>query len=185
MTKKVLTLIIGFNALIVGLSIFQSCGLDYDASICNIWFSHVYQDNDSQSSDYGKIDIELHGNDNCQSAFHRFNLDLIQSCYATTKCVNWQNSIDKESIEISFDKKIIIYNDTIVAGENILSNETIKNATDIVTENDCNVKLIKINIASEIGKMIEFEIGTYIMTFKCSTSDDREFEEIYGYEFKE
>ena len=185
MIRKTFILIAGFNVLIIGLSVLQSCVSKYDASICNIWFSHVYQVNDSDSEEFGKIELELYGNDNCQSAFNPLQFNLIQTCNATTRCVDWQNSIDKESIQVLLDKKIVIDRDTIVPGENVLTNSTIKNATDIVTENDCDVKLIKINISGETGKLIEFENGTYMITFKCSTSDNRVFEETYGYGFNE
>ena len=184
MIKKILILIIGFNTLAFGLSVFQSCGLlGYDAWICDMEFSYVYQETDTNQTDFGRIDFNLHGIYSCEQAFNTIQIDLIQSCLATTKCANWQNEIDNSSIQIIFDKRIVIENDTISGGENILENKNIDLATEIKIEDDCKFMSVKVSIAGETGRFLEFEEGVYSIIFRCSTSDNRDLDEEFEHTF--
>lgn len=183
MIKKTVSIFICFYSLIFISVLFQACR-PYDASICRIWFDGIIQDNISDSETEGSIFFNLTANDNCQTALTDFKLDLVKSCTATTLCVNWQNSILKETIELSFNKEILFENETIPANSDILQYDGIKEFVVIKIEDNCDVQDISIILPNQISSLIEFEIGQYGTTFKCLTSDGLSFEEQTYYEFR-
>ena len=96
------------------LSLLQSCELfKYDASICDIDFMSINLNYDGADNLIEEIGFEIYSIKSCPSAVKIQNLQIFKSCYATTKCAEWQNSLDISSFKLYLDKSLYIDNDTI------------------------------------------------------------------------
>jgi len=169
----------GFYGLVILFSILQSCNwLRYDASICHIDFFGINGNSwdsrpDNLTNEFG---FEIIADDNCKSAYILKNISLISSCYATKKCADWQNDLDESTYDLSFDRLIIVNNDSIKPGNNILENGYIKSNVKIEKDKDCSLITSTIRISGTIKNEMVLDTGIYIATFRCKTTDGKEFE---------
>ncbi len=178
MIRKLIIITGGFYGLVVLFSIFQSCDLlRYDASICHIDFYGINCKSwDSIPDDLtNEIGFEVMADDNCENTFIFNDFNLISSCYATTKCPDWQNDLDVSTYDLSFDKLIIVNNDSINPGSNILGNGYVKSNTKIETDKGCPSITSTIRISGTIKNDLVLDTGVYIATFRCKTTDGKEF----------
>lgn len=179
MIRKLIIIIAGFYGFFVLTTILQSCDLlSYDATICDIYFTGIKNfQSDSEPDDLTQeIGFVIRAKDYCTSAFNFNDLNLISSCYATTKCADWQNGLNESSFELSFDKLIIFNNDTIKPNQDLLKIASIKTGIKIVTTNECKFILSRINFSDELRNKLLIDTGIYNVTFKCKTTDGKEFE---------
>ena len=77
---------------------------------------------------------------------------------------------------MSFDKLIIFNNDTIKPNQDLLKIASIKTGIKIVTTNECKFILSRINFSDELRNKLLIDTGIYNVTFKCKTTDGKEFE---------
>lgn len=179
MIRKLIIIITGFYGFVVLISILQSCDLlKYDATICDIYFAGIQNSqSDSEPNDLTqKIGFMIRTEDYCTSAFNFNDFNLITSCYATTKCADWQNGLNESSFELSFDKLIVFKNDSIKPNQDLLTFDCFKSEIKIVTTNECKFILSKIDFSDELRNKLLVDTGIYNVTFKCKTTDGKEFE---------
>jgi hypothetical protein len=179
MIRKLIIFITGFYGLIVLFLILQSCDLlRYDASICHIDFFGINCNSwDSIPDDLtNEIGFEVRADDNCKSAYFLRDFSLISSCYATTKCPDWQNDLDVSTYDLSFDRLIIVNNDSLKPGINILENGYIKSNVKIEKDKGCPLITSTIRISGTIKNKMVLDTGIYIATFRCKITDGKEFE---------
>jgi len=179
--KKVIILIAGYLIIGVTIVMMQSCFLSYDDWIADIVFKGNNRSTDPEVDDLTeKIGFQIIAGNS--SVSHRLanikNIDLFSKCYATTKCANWQNSLDISSFSMVFDKSFVYDSDTIEAGMDILKLELMRK--DILIEknqeeSECLVIFYLINFSPELTKRLTFETGEYVVSFSCRTNDGKEF----------
>lgn len=163
-----------------GISTFTSCGelLKYDATICDISFGGLNSDfatNSAQPDKFsGRIGFEIQSISKSPTCLLP-TIQLFNSAYATSKCAVFQNQLLKSSYELSFDRPIILNGDTINSNTNLLAITNIAGNTDINLDEDCKFVTSTIVFRQELIDQIVFELGDYLVTFKCSTSDNKTF----------
>jgi hypothetical protein len=179
MTKKVITLIgIYF---FVGILLFQinSCDLlKFDMTICDIHFSSIsnrYVNQEAIDTLTGEIGFIITDIPSSPSCFYLPNAALFNSAMATTKCGDYQNRLITSSYELYFSQNLIIENDTIFANTNALDYPFIKNQTKITCTENCDYIQSYIIFEDDLYNSVTFEEGSYEVSFRCTTSDDRHF----------
>lgn len=177
MRQKLILIFIGFCGFAIMISFLQSCDLmKYDATICDIEFTGINQSLSEPDYLTEKIGFVIRSVNNCPSALNLNRLNLISSCYATTKCAEWQNALLESSYELRLDRQIILENDTILPNTDLLHVEKLKVGIKISTENDCKFIISTIDFSDEIREKLNVETGIYNVTFNCRTTDGKEFE---------
>lgn len=138
MKQKLIMIFIVFYGIAIMISILQSCDLmKYDATICDIEFTGINQSYSEPDNLTEKIGFMIRSVNNCTSSLNLDRLNLISSCYATTKCAEWQNGLLESTYEMRFDRQIILENDTILPNTDLLKVEKLKIGIKISIENDC------------------------------------------------
>jgi hypothetical protein len=185
MIKKTFTIIAVSFIISLILPFFQSCDWRYDATICDIDFISINQSFDSPDDLTEEIGFEIWSQTSCQSAFNLKNLSLFQSCYANTKCADWQNGLDISSYQLTLDRQIIFENDTLDSNTDLLKVENILSEIDITINEECKIVTSSIIFSRELKTKLDFEYGEYTVFFRCKTTDNREFEKELIVIFKE
>lgn len=163
----------------ISLTVFQSCEdlLSYKASICDIEFrglKYEYPDfqPDTMTTDVGFI-VHAYPNQTC---YIQPTFNLISTCYATTKCAKWQNELLQSSFKLSFNRQLLISNDTIFPNTDLFQNSSFVSGAHITKDNsECKSIEYTITFSSDLLNKTTFEQGIYNATFTCSTNDGRTF----------
>ena len=100
---------------------------------------------------------------------------MFNSAYATTKCAEFQNQLLKNTYELTLDRPIILNNVIISPNTNLLGIASIVGLTDIEIKEECKFVKSTIIFRQELINQIDFEIGEYVASLKCQTSDNRTF----------
>jgi hypothetical protein len=177
MIRKLITILVGFYGLVLMFSIFQSCDLlRYDASLCHIDFYGINCNSwDTEPDDLTtELGFEVRADDDCKSAHIIKEFSLISSCYA--RCPVYQNDLNDSTFDLSFDRLIIVKDDSIKSGNNILANRYIKSNVKIDKDNICPWITRTILISAIIKNEMVLDTGIYTATFRCKTTDGKEFE---------
>ena len=104
------------------------------------------------------------------------SFSFISACYATTKCVKWQNEIVHSSFKLIFDKQIIIFKDTFPPGTDLFQKAGFSKEVAVKKGySECKSILYEIKFGSALLSQTKFEQGIYKATFTCSTNDNRIF----------
>lgn len=175
MKRKVLFLAAVFYGVAIILSGFQSCDFGYDAFICNIDFFGYKNYSFSKEPDdlTSTIKFIIEADNNCKTASILQNINPINACFATHKSARWQNDIVESSFNLSFDKQIIIKNDSIKPGMNILANEYVKLNSKIDKKSHSNYIESTITFNDTLRSQMIFDSGIYTATFTCETTDGK------------
>lgn len=172
----------------VYLTLFQSCEdlLSYKASVCSIeflGFTRLYNtvQPDTLTTEAG-FRVVAYPNEDC---YNMRTFSFIAPCYATTKCAKWQNEIVQSSFKLSFDRQLIIFNDTILPNIDLFQNTSFVNAVE-VSKYDSECKSIEyyIKFKPDMLDDITFEKGIYKATFICNTNDNKIFTKLREVIFK-
>ncbi|MCC5916605.1 MAG: hypothetical protein JJU02_04685 [Cryomorphaceae bacterium] len=190
MTRKFIVFTFCYFAL--GIISFTSCGylLRYDATICDIRFAglHSMFKHNSEGPDTfdDQIGFEIMSVESSPTCYFP-SAQIFNSAHATTKCAKFTNRLLKTSYKISLDRPIVFDGDTIGSTTDLLSVSRFKDLTQItINEEECEEFVTsEIIFTTELTNKIQFESGVYEVTFKCSTSDNREFEKTRHVIFKD
>lgn len=178
MLKKIVILTIGY--FFFGVLLFSACEgfLKYDSTICDIQFSGLQSDwnpsGDAPDTFGDRIGFKIVAIESSPTCYFPA-IQVFNSAYATTKCADYQNQLLTSTYQISFDRPFVLNNDTIEHNTDLLGVSEIKALTEIDIEAICNLVSSTIIFKPELIDQIEFEAGEYLVTFKCSTSDNRDF----------
>lgn len=115
------------------------------------------------------------------------NLNLIQSCYATSVPRVNDNELLHDTYSISFDRPFVYDNDTIVTGQNIFLVDKMKNEINIFEtamsfEGSGADEVL--DFGNDFINKVNFDTGIYKVTFSCKTSDNKDFIEQIDVEFR-
>jgi hypothetical protein len=186
--RKTAILIIGY--ITIGTLIFASCEglLKYDATICDIDFAGINSANNFDLEEPDRFEDQigfgvwaLPSSPTCFEPI----FELFSSAYATTKCAEFQNELLKSTYQLFFDRQIILDNDTIKPNTDLLSIQDIIVLTDIYINEECKLVNSTIIFRKELIEKTYFETGEYLVTFNCSTSDNKHFTKTRKVIFKE
>lgn len=188
MTRKIIILTIGYFAL--GILTFTSCEglLQYDATICDIQFAGLHSigklDDEEPDTFDNQIGFEIMSIESSSTCYIP-TMQIFNSAYATTKCAEFQNQLLQSTYELLLDKSFVLNGDTIGPNIDLLSIQEVFGLTDIEINEDCKFATSTIKFRQELTDKMEFEIGKYQVTFKCSTSDNKNFSKTRNVIFKE
>ena len=159
------------------LLILTSCGLSYDASICDIELrNRVFSSPDIQPDTMNaQVGFTIIGfpNENCRRPS---KIDLSSLLYATTKCARWQNEIVESSFHLSFDKQVILSGDTISPNTNLLNVPNFRQGVTVLKDDsDCKYIMYTIDLSASLFDNLIFEQGIYSVSVGCNTDDGRSF----------
>ena len=188
MTRKFIILTIGYFAL--GIFTFTACEglLEYDAKICDITFAglNLTHNPDREEPDrFGdQVGFEIWSVESSPTCYFP-TWQVFNSAHATTKCAEFQNQLLQHTYELSLDRPIFLTNDTIPPNTDLLAFQEIIELTDIEINEDCKFVTSTIIFRQDLIDKMDFEYGEYQVTFKCSTTDNRNFSKTRKVIFKE
>ncbi|HEX4887630.1 MAG TPA: hypothetical protein VFV37_06245 [Luteibaculaceae bacterium] len=156
----------------------NSC-LSYEAKICDISFGPLFgpPPNDStphQFADRIGFEVAAWGRD--PGMCLNIKAFGFTEAYATTKCAKYVNHLVASSFVLSFDRPIVVDNDTLEPGANALSAEGISNLIDVRVEEDCEFVFGRMEWRDELRQKMVFEPGVYRCDFSCETTDGKRFQ---------
>lgn len=157
-------------------TLLQSCrDLSYDASICNIEFRALKQDQqavlpDTMLSEF-KFQIKAYPNQTC---FTRPTLHLINRCYATKKCAIWQNDLVPTSFALKLSKPCSLSGNVIPAQTDLFTVNGFKQHIQISkSSSDCFFITYDLIFNPDSLSSLSFEPGVYTAEFTCNTTDQK------------
>jgi hypothetical protein len=177
MIRKLIVIILGFYGLAILTSLLQSCDC-YDTFINHI---DLYGIN-NKSWDTEPDDLSKSFGFNIRADYTRIsaniirNINIINSCYAFSKCAHYVNDLVDSTYSLSFDKLILIKNDSIKPENNFLQNSIIKPNIKISKGVDSHAIYSTILLTDSIYSKMITDTGVYIATFRCKTTDGKELQ---------
>ena len=179
MTKKLIYVISIFVFLTIISILNHSCEriFTYKATICDVNFSGSKNLNAERDTITGNtirfLVTTILNTEICQFP----NFSFIQNSYALTKCAKYQNEILTTSFQISFDRNLIISNDTVPANSNLFENQVFRSNTEIIKNDqyDCKYLTYEITLSPNLTSNVKFEPGIYFVNFICNTNDGKTF----------
>jgi hypothetical protein len=160
--------------------VITSCGdlLKYDATICDIQFAGLHSigklDNEEPDRFDDQIGFEIISIESSPTCYIP-TIQVFNSAYATTKCAEFCNQLIQSTYELSFDKSFVLDGDTISPNINLLSIQQFIGLTDIEINEECKFVTSAIIFRQELTDKMQFDTGEYLVTFNCSTNDNRSF----------
>ena len=101
------------------------------------------------------------------------NFSLIQECKATTRGLKWVNELQKDSYKLSFDTSILLNNDTIHSGSNLLQSSILKDKISIIYSYSNSRGFEDIILLDDsIMNDLQFKSKTFNASFQCITNDN-------------
>lgn len=167
------------------LSLLLSC--TYKGSICEVDFHGDYRTSNTTAqtdtlTKYVRFIVQGYEGSTCYTPQR---LNLLSTCYATKKCVDWQNQFLESSFKISFNKSMVVSGDTILPGTDIFQVPSIRNGMEIIKSSfDCISIQYLIKFTDDLYTKVGFEKGQYNVTFSCSTNNGLHFSKERAMVFK-
>ena len=170
--KKVILLSSCYFLLGVPVFIVSSCdGMKYDATHCGLQSRELLPGPDTFSTEIHLRYLTQTSSPSCMITLPQ----LFAPAMATTKCAEFHNKIRPDTYELLLDKAVILDQDTLSAGTNLLSNPGIFSSAQVDTETGCKFTSIDIRFPQYLVDRMSFDSTEYTVTFTCRTNDSKSF----------